>query len=116
MKKKEIIIISIILVLALSSFIIIKWLNKNADMVVVRNLVSGEILLREPLNKDAYYTLEGDYGKFNIEIINAKVRAINVECPNKICEKTGFISHDTIGIDRIICIPNNLEVYLELSQ
>ena len=61
--------------------------------------------------EDNYYSLEGDYGHFNIEVKDGKARAIDVQCPNQICVHTGWISVNNPV--PIICIPNGIMVMID---
>ena len=71
----------------------------------------GEVLLEFSLSEDAYYSLEGEYGIFHIEVKDGKCRAIDVDCPNQICVHAGWISP---GDPRaIICLPNNIAVTID---
>lgn len=107
MKKKEIVIVIIALVIAGLSYLTISFLSKNKSNVSVEN-ASGDVLLTFNINKDDYYTLTGEYGTFNIEVKDGQCRAVNVECPNHNCEATGWIS--SRNPIPIICIPNNIVV------
>ena len=42
-----------------------------------------------------------------VEIKDGKVRISDSDCPDKICEKTGFI---TSPIQAIVCLPNRISV------
>lgn len=113
MKRKEILIV-ILIVLVAGTFYLLDFIKKqNSDYIVIKNLKKDEIILRVPLSEDGFYTVQGEYGKFNINISDGKVKAVEVECPNKVCETMGPITKGYIGVNNIICIPNALEVYLE---
>lgn len=112
MKFKELTVILLILIISVIFYLTIFLNKQKSDYVVVKNLNKDEILFKIPLNKDGYYTVKGDYGNFNISIINGIVKAKNVDCPNKICEM-GFLSKDYFNLNNIICIPNGIEIYIE---
>ena len=107
MRKKETIIIISLLVLALLVFGINYFFSKDKVMVSVRN-GNGDLLLHININEDNYYTLEGDYGTFHLEVKDGQIRAIDVECPNQICVHTGWVSKSYPF--PIICLPNNIAV------
>jgi len=110
MKRKEIVIVIIICVLCLVSYFAISFFNANKNNVVVKN-AKGEILLTFNIDEDNYYELEGDYGKFCIEVNDHKCRAINVDCPNHNCEEVGWISCKNPL--PIVCLPNNIVVMID---
>lgn len=110
MKKNERIIIVVILLIALV-FIILNRINAKDKVMVSVKDASDKTLLTFNINEDNYYTLQGDYGTFNIEVKNGRCRAIDVECPNQICVHTGWISIDNPV--PIICLPNNLIVSID---
>ena len=110
MKKKEILIVVIALFLALGGYFVLSFVNSNKSNCSVRN-AKGDLLLEFNINKDDYYTLEGEYGTFHIEIKDGKCRAINVECPNHNCEAVGWISPSNPL--PIVCIPNNIVIRID---
>lgn len=110
MKKNERIIIVVILLIALV-FIILNRINAKDKVMVSVKDASDKTLLTFNINEDNYYTLQGDYGTFNIEVKDGRCRAIDVECPNQICVHTGWISIDNPV--PIICLPNNLIVSID---
>lgn len=112
MKKIEKIVIGIALVVAVCVYFGVNYLNSSKDTVVVYR-ANGEKIMEFPLDKDKTYTFDGDYGKFNLVVKDHKVRAIDVECPNKICETMGIDEGSSI-FNAIVCIPN--AVYVELNN
>lgn len=110
MKKKEIIIVVCMLVIAALGYFGIQLLNKDKTMVSVKN-AKGDVLLTFNLNEDNYYELQGEYGIFHIEVKDGQCRAINVECPNHNCEEVGWISSNNPL--PIVCLPNNLVVRID---
>ena len=60
------------------------------------------------LKNDGTYTISSSNGAYNIiEIKDKKVRCIEANCPDGICEKHGFL-RDDIDNDMIICAPHGL--------
>ena len=41
-----------------------------------------------------------------IEVLNGKYRVHDVDCPDKICEKVGWVSSGSPTL--IVCLPNNI--------
>ena len=87
-KASDIVFAALILAACLALFFL---LNAGGPGDTVQISRGGEVLAELPLDKDAVYTVEGDY--------------TNTEstCPNHICEKTGRISQPG---QSIICAPN----------
>lgn len=65
----------------------------------------GEQIASFPLDKDGIYPF-GEYG-VTVEVKSGKVRIAEADCPDKICEKTGFISSP---MQTIVCLPNKISV------
>lgn len=112
MKKIEKIIILIAAIFAIILYFGVNYLNSTKEMVVVYR-ANGEKIMEFPLNKDNTYSFNGDYGKFNLVVKDGKVRAVDVECPNKVCETMGIDEGSSI-MNVIVCIPN--AVYVELKN
>ena len=110
MKKGEKIIIIVILLVSVF-FIIFNRLNSKDKVMVSVKDANENTILKFNINEDNYYTLQGNYGVFNIEVKDGRCRAIDVECPNQICVHTGWISVDNPV--PIICLPNGLIVSID---
>ena len=110
MRKTEKIIIVILLLGALTGLFLNRILKKDMLTVSVKN-ASGELLMSFNIYEDNYYTFKGNYGTFNLEVKDGKVRAVDVECPNQICVHTGWISSDNPV--PIICLPNGIVVTID---
>ena len=58
------------------------------------------------------FSLREEYGvPVDFEIRDGRVRFINVECPDHICEKTGFIGTDG---QAAVCMPNKTAVVITM--
>lgn len=113
MKKKEILVVVALLLVGIVWYAINYFNNLNATYVKVRDINTATIVDKINLNKDGYYSYDGAYGKFNLEVKDGRVRAVDVECPNHNCEGMGAISKEYPGLGGIICIPNGFEVFLD---
>lgn len=65
---------------------------------------------RYPINKDQLVTVKGLLGPYVIEIKNGKVRALEANCPERICIDRGWVYRSG---DSIVCIPNHIIIRLE---
>lgn len=110
MKKKEIVIVVIGLIIAALSYFAISFFNANKTMCTAKN-ARGDVLLTFDINEDNYYELEGEYGIFHIEVKNGECRAIDVDCPNHNCVAVGWISPSNPL--PIVCIPNNIVITID---
>ena len=110
MKRIEKIIIVAILLVSIV-FVVLNRINSKDKVMVSVKDANDKTLLSFNINEDNYYTLQGEYGVFNIEVKGGKCRAIDVECPNQICVHTGWISVDNPV--PIICLPNGIIVSID---
>lgn len=110
MKRNEKIVILVLLILSIVTFLINNINRKEVLMVSVKN-ANEETVLTFNINEDNYYELDGEIGKFHIEVKDGKCRAIDVDCPNQICVNTGWISASNPV--PIICLPNGFVVMID---
>lgn len=108
----DIILVSALLIVALSAFLIYKFAFNDKteptdDAVVVIRIGNDEII-RESLYKDATY----EVGTTNVvRVEGGKVWMESSTCPGyQDCVEEGKIY--LVG-DRIICLPNRVSVYIE---
>ena len=94
-------IVFAVLILA-ACFVLFFLLNAGGPGDTVQISRGGEVLAELPLDKDAVYTVEGDYTN-TVVIRDGTVYVSESTCPNHICEKTGRISQPG---QSIICAPN----------
>lgn len=66
---------------------------------------NGEQIAMLPLEKDGVYPFDEYF--ITIEVKDGRVRISDSDCPDKICEKTGFISSP---LQTIVCLPNRISV------
>lgn len=66
---------------------------------------NGEQVAELPLETDNVYPFD-EYG-ITVEVKNRSVRILRSDCPDTVCEKTGFISSPT---QAIVCLPNRISV------
>ena len=108
MKKKDIILLCVILSLALAiSCVFFLFYRGRGDVVVVR--VSGEEYARLPLSEDAEFTIDGVGGTNLLVIKDGKAFISEASCPDHICVRTGAASE----LKTIVCIPNEVTVSIE---
>ncbi len=99
-KVTDVLIIAVATVIGLALLFVAKSGNGNPTAVIT---VNGEEIQRIDLNraKDGVFALETS-PKVTLEIKNSEIRFVNSQCPDKTCEKSGFLSE--VG-DTAACVP-----------
>ena len=114
-KKRDIIFIGVLLVVALIAFFVVdKFIKKDGNKVVIK--VDGEIVKIVNLPDTNNIIVNGyDGGTNTVVIENGTVYMTEADCPDKICVNTGKISK--IG-ETIVCLPHRVvvEIQGEVSQ
>jgi hypothetical protein len=111
-KKNDVILIGVIIVLALAVILFLNLNKKEGNRVVVR--VDGKIYQTFDLNKDTTFTVEDGKGGFNTFVIqNKTVDMLEASCPDKICvnHKPVRYNHETIT-----CLPNKVVLTVESEE
>lgn len=118
MKKKEIIIITVIALIAIASIFGIRYYQNNQEPTgndTPTQTAQGQwigVIHRNNVAKwfdsgvDQEFTVTGDYGDMTIEVKDGKWHVKEVECPNHTCEQMGW--DDGTNFVPITCIPNNI--------
>jgi hypothetical protein len=92
-----------LLVLSLSGIFFIKEFIPHAQGVMIE--VDGKVTHRYQMDTDRVVKVDGSHGHLTVEIKDRKVRVIDASCPNRICERQGWIRNGAI-----ICIPGRITV------
>ena len=103
MKKRDIILIASILVIAIAFFLIVELTKEEGAGVVVK--VDGVEVARYSLSKNGTYPLNGGTNILVIE--NGKAYLSDANCPDKLCVHQGKKS---MTGETITCLPNKLTV------
>ena len=110
MKKKEIILMIIVLAMALSAMAVIHYMQSAQGVYVVVTLDNQEIG-RYPLEEDGVYDLTGyENGHNELHIKEGKACILAASCPDKLCIKQKEISY---AGEMIVCLPNHIIVRIE---
>ena len=107
MKKKEIIIITILLVISLGGIALFYYLNATDQPLSVRVSRDGAIIATLPLSQDYSETYRNAAGYNTLVISNGTATMTAADCPDQICVKTHGIK--TPG-ETIVCLPHKLIV------
>ncbi len=103
MKKKDLILISVILLAISVSFLVSHLYKKDGDYLIVR--VDGKQVARYELSEEGQYELNGGTNTLRIEGGNAYL--IYADCPDHLCVNQGKIDQNG---ETITCLPNRLTV------
>lgn len=103
MKKKDFILIGVIVAVIAIVIAVLSLTKKDGDYVVVK--VDGNEVARYSLTQDGEYSLNGGTNVLRIE--NGKAYLVSANCPDHLCVKQGKI--DQSG-ETITCLPNRLTV------
>lgn len=103
MKKRDFILIGIILAVIIVLSTVITLTKKDGAYVIVR--VNGEQVAKYYLTEDGEYELNGGTNVLKIE--QGKAYLISADCPDHLCVKQGKV--DKTG-ETITCLPNRLTV------
>ena len=99
--KSDIIVISVIVILALLFLLVYEATKKEGAFVEVTQ--GGEVIGKYSLLTDGVYTLNG--GTNELTIKDGTAFMSYSDCPDHTCENTGKLRH--VG-QTIICLPNDL--------
>ena len=103
MKKRDIILIASILIVAIAFFLIVELTKEEGAGVTVK--VDGVKVAEYSLSKNGTYPLNGGTNILVIE--NGKAYLSDANCPDKLCVHQGKIS---MTGETITCLPNKLTV------
>ena len=101
-KPFEAVIIGIILFGSIAATVIMNRSGSGPRTAVIR---CGDIRHELALNEDGLFRFDGIEAEF--EVKNGKIRVTEASCPDKICEKTGYIGSSG---QSLICVPNKITV------
>jgi hypothetical protein len=103
MKKRDIILIASVLIIAVALFLVVELTKEDGAGVVVK--VDGKEVAQYSLEENGTYPLNGGTNILVIE--NGKAYLSDANCPDKLCVHQGKISRTG---ETITCLPNKLTV------
>lgn len=101
-KPFEAVIIGIVLLGSIAAILIMNRSGSGSRTAVIR---CGDVRHELSLSEDGLFRFDGIDAEF--EVKNGKIRLTKASCPDKICEKTGYIGSSG---QSIICVPNKITV------
>ncbi len=106
MKKREGILIGIILAAALAGFLIIVSAGHKTGSTAVIS-VNGEEYGRYALNQETRIVLDTDWGHNVLTVSGKGIYMEEADCPDQICVRQGEISME---LETIVCLPHRIVV------
>ena len=83
-------------------FISREAMPRGSDVIVE---VEGRTAYTFTLDTARTFSVPGPFGETVIEIKDRKVRVKEAHCPNRICEKQGWVANGVI-----VCLPNRIVI------
>lgn len=108
MKKKDIILIAAVLVIALISLGAIKLTQKDGKEVVVT--VNGEEVYKTSIHKDQTYKIPTKNGTNIMQIKDGKVTMKKADCRDQICADHKAIEKSG---ETIVCLPHKVVIEIK---
>ena len=113
MKKNDVILIAVLLVVALltAGGMRIWQMNNTKDTANVVVTIDGEVYGTYPLSEDRTEMIELPDGSYNILVISGGYADVTeASCPDQICVKHNHIRYSK---ESIVCLPNKVVVTVE---
>lgn len=108
MKKKDIILIAVILVIALFGYAAIKMTQKDGKEVVIT--VDGKEVYQTPISKDQTYEIPVKNGVNIMQIKDGKVTMKEADCKDQICADHKAIEKSG---ETIVCLPHKVVIEIK---
>lgn len=112
MKRNDIILIGIILVIAVASLLYINASKQGGDTAIIK--VDGVVYKEVSLDKDTTLEIEGVNGGTNMLIIeDGHADMIDASCPDKLCVDQNNIEYNG---ETIVCLPNRVVIEVQSEK
>ena len=121
MKKRDLIIIAVFLVVALLGLGAVKVFAPTGNIRYADIYVNDMLYEAVPLNEDAVIVVEQADGKVNyVEVKDGAIFMADSTCPDHLCVSQGAMSPENYEnrpmLNWIICLPNLVSVELRIEQ
>lgn len=104
-------LIAILILLITGSLLMWFLLSRNRGRLFAEVVIQGETVMEIPLNQDEGSVIwdlqETCHIPVHLETDHGRIRFIDVDCPDHICENTGWLS---IAYQSAVCMPNRTAV------
>lgn len=111
MKKNDLLIVILVLIVG-SVFLLFNNLKSSGGENLVAEIqINGEHYKTVDLTEEMQLIdIKSKYGHNIVQISNNGAEMIESDCPNHVCEETGFINKPN---EMIVCLPNRLSVEIK---
>lgn len=109
-RKKELVGILALLVVLTGLYVGVRlFVGQDAELITkIEVRLKDEVVQEIDLDKNGVYEIEVELGHLYVEVKDGKYRVFDVDCPDKICERTGWVSKGSETL--IVCLPNNIVI------
>jgi len=105
-KKKDIIIVCVIIGLALIFLLINRVFFQNKGETYCEIYVDGELVETTELNKNREFTVD-EVPAITFEVKDQSIAFIHSDCPDKVCIQSGYLKHTGQSAS---CLPNKTTI------
>ena len=121
MKKRDIVIIAVFLVVALLGLGAVKIFAPTGNITYADIFINDKLYEAVPLNVDTVITIDQGDGKVNyVEVKDGTIFMADSSCADHLCINQGSMSPETYQnrpmLNWIICLPNRVTVELRVEQ
>ena len=132
MKKRDIILVTVVMIISLSAFGIVRYLQAQSEVEDGRAIVryenrdilhiyleNGDYTILDDskvleVNEDDHiYIVQGDLGEVIIQYANHRVSVIDETSPQNICQKQGETNSPLYPLT---CLPNDVVITIEAGE
>lgn len=106
MKKKDFILICLVLIVVSISFGINTIIN-NKDSEAIEIYVDNKLYKTYSIDDEEEFKINTKDGYNIVKIHNGGVEITEASCPDKVCIKSGFITKSS---ESIVCLPNKVNI------
>lgn len=101
----------LVLLIAAAGFV---WMSSSPGETgdLVRLTLDGEVVMELSLSQDGSYFLEED-PSIHFEIRDGAAAFVDADCPDKICEKEGFLSKNG---QTAVCLPRRVSLTIVKAE
>lgn len=111
-RKKDIIILSVILGLIVVTFGINYFLFRNQDSVYCEIYVDSELVEKVDLTKDRKFSI-ANRSQIVFEVKDRSIAFIESDCPDKVCIHSGYLNHNG---QSATCLPNKTTIRIRSNN
>lgn len=109
LRLRDVVIAAVLIVLSAAAYLFLGKRDSGAGAAEV--YANGDVIAKIDLSEDGVYPISG----FDMELTvkDGKICVSHSDCPDKVCERTGYISS---SYQSIVCLPNRIAVKIVSSE